>query len=257
MDSASEGIDSAQSLADIASEATRILERAGSESVPLWLVGGLAIRFHGHGSRRPSLERDYKDIDLVTVRGSSKRVCELLQSMGYEPNDTFNTMNRSRALFYDVRRNRQVDVFIDTFVMCHTLPLASRVDVDALTVPLAELLLTKLQIVQLNQKDLIDVLALLLDHDVGTHDGETINASYIAHLCAGDWGLWRTCKLNVERVKAGAESTDLSPEDRQVVADRLQRLWREIDSVPKSRRWKLRDRVGDRVRWYEEPEEVT
>jgi Uncharacterised nucleotidyltransferase len=247
---------SAEPLPDIISEARRILDSANANSLPLRLVGGVAIRFHAAGTPHPGLERQYKDIDLVTVRASAKKVSELLTSLGYVPHHTFNTMNRSRALFYDVPHSRQVDVFIDTFAMCHKIPISTRLDVDRPTVPLAELLLTKLQIIELNEKDLIDILALLVDHDVGPHDDDTVNASYIAKLCADDWGLWRTCKLNIARARAGVDGFGLSQEDREIVLDRLERLWRESDGVSKSRRWKLRDRVGDRVRWYEEPEEV-
>ena len=41
-----------------------------------------------------------------------------------------------------------------------------------------------------------------------------------------------------------------------VVDQRLDQLWQLIDAQPKSLKWKLRNRVGDRVSWYELPEEV-
>jgi hypothetical protein len=244
-------------LADILGEAQRILERARARRLPIRLVGGLAIRLHASGSPRPALEREFKDIDLVTERGKSRDASEFIASLGYAADHPFNTMNAGRrGLFYDVDHGRQLDLFVGTLEMCHRVPIADRFHADPDTVPLAELLLTKLQIVQLNEKDLSDIIALVIDHEVGAHDVDTVNAEYVAKLCSDDWGLWRTCKLNIERAQAGLDRFALSPEERRLLGERLEALERHIDEAPKSRRWKLRDRIGDRVRWYEEPEEV-
>jgi hypothetical protein len=244
-------------LADILGEAHRILERASARSLTVRLVGGVAIRLHASGLPRPALTRELKDIDLVTERGKSREVSEFITSLGYAADQTFNTMNAGRrGLYYDVDHGRQLDLFVGTFEMCHFVPIADRLHADPHTVPLAELLLTKLQIVELNEKDLSDIVALLIDHEIGAHDADTVNAVYVARLCSDDWGLWRTCKMNIERTHAGLERFGLAPEERRLLGERLDALWRYIDEAPKSRRWKLRDRVGDRVRWYEEPEEV-
>jgi hypothetical protein len=244
-------------LADIVGEAYRILEHAAAHSLVVRVVGGLAIRLHASGPPRPSLTRTFKDIDLVTERRRSKDVSALIASLGYAADHTFNTMNAGRrGLFHDLDNNRQLDLFIGSFAMCHRLPIADRLVVDSETVPLAELLLTKLQIVELNEKDLRDIIALLIDHDVDAHDADTVNAAYVGKLCAEDWGLWRTCKLNIERAREGVAHFELSGEERGTLVRRLDTVWRHIEETPKTRRWRLRDRVGDRVRWYEEPEEV-
>jgi hypothetical protein len=244
-------------LADILGEARRILERAAARSLPVRLVGGVAIRLHASGHPRPALAREIRDIDLVTERGRSSDVSAFIASLGYAADHTFNTMNAGRrGLFHDLDNSRQLDLFIGGFEMCHRVPIADRFHVDSETVPLAELLLTKLQIVALNEKDMRDIIALLIDHEVGAHDADTVNATYVGKLCADDWGLWRTCKLNIDRARTGLDHFELSGEERIMLAQRLDALWRDIEEAPKSRRWKLRDRVGDRVRWYEEPEEV-
>lgn len=244
-------------LADILGEAQRILERATAVSLPVRLIGGLAIRLHAAGTPRPALAREFKDIDLVTDRRKSREVSDFITALGYHPDHMFNTMNAGRrGLFHDLDNARQLDLFIGGFEMCHRVPIADRLHVDDATVPLAELLLTKLQIIELNDKDLSDIVSLLVDHDVDSHDDDTVNGEYVAHLCADDWGLWRTCKLNIERAHTGLGRFDLTREERALLGRRLDALWQHIEQAPKSRRWKLRDRVGDRVRWYEEPEEV-
>jgi hypothetical protein len=243
-------------LSDIVHEARRILDSATARSVLVKLVGGLAIQLHS-SAPRPGLTRQAKDIDLVTRRAHAKQVSAFISSLGYTADDPFNAMNAGRrALFYDTHHERQLDVFIGTFQMCHVVPIVDRFEIDPETVPLAELLLTKLQIIELNEKDLRDIMALLVEHEVGDHDADTVNAAYVAQLCAEDWGLWRTCKLNIERAANAVEQFTLSGDDKRVLTDRIEHLWSRIDDAPKSRRWKLRARVGDRVRWYEEPEEV-
>jgi hypothetical protein len=243
-------------VADIVEEARRILQEAAAHSLPVRLIGGLAIRIHATEPAR-ALAREFKDIDLVTRGKKSREVADLVESLGYTPDRAFNALNSGRrALFYDVTHERQLDVFVGGFEMCHKIPVADRLDLDPFTVPLAELLLTKLQIVELNEKDLRDILALVIEHDVADHDSDAINAAYIARLCADDWGLWRTAKQTIERARLSIDRFGLEDADRALLDTRLQALWSRVEAEPKSRRWKLRARVGDRVRWYLEPEEV-
>jgi hypothetical protein len=159
---------------------------------------------------------------------------------------------RERLLFFDDANGRQVDVFVSSFRMCHEIPLEGRLDGHDHTVPLAELLLTKLQIVELNVKDVSDAVALLGSCDV-TDDDAGVNATRVAELTADDWGLWRTITRNLEEV---AQHLDRYDVDREVVAERLRELLQRIEAAPKSRGWKLRDKIGERKRWYELPEEV-
>jgi hypothetical protein len=243
---------------DILAEAVRLLRAAEESSVPLRLIGGLAIRMHIPAGVAPAFPREYQDIDLVTAGGRSRDVGDLLTGLGYQADRQFNALNgRTRLLFLDVRNRRQVDVFVGTFEMCHIVPVADRLEVSALGIPLAELLLTKMQIVELNPKDMTDVLTMLYHHDVADTDaGAAINAQRVAELCAADWGLWRTTKVNTERVRRAIPQAGLEPAAQRLMLDRLDRLWQRIDAVPKPRAWRIRDRIGDRKRWYRQPDEV-
>jgi hypothetical protein len=201
----------------------------------------------------PALTRQYKDLDFATSKRSSGDLQKLLRDIGYEPHLGFNAMNgRERLLFYDDPNQRQVDVFVSSFRMCHEIPLEQRLGVDADTVPLAELLLTKLQIIELNEKDVRDTVALLLEHEV-TDDDAGVNAGQVATLCADDWGLWRTITHNLESVRQHLGGYAV---DHGLVSRRLARLQERIEAAPKSRGWRLRAKVGERKRWYELPEEV-
>jgi hypothetical protein len=244
-------------LPQILDEARRLAGAAYEQDLPLRLVGGLAVRIRVDETFHPGLSREYKDIDFVTLKGRGKQVVRFLEEMGYEPQAQFNAMNgHERLLFHDLVNRRQLDVFVGAFRMCHEIPITDRITHDPMTLPLAELLLTKLQIVSMNEKDLRDIVAILHHHDVGDDDGDTINANRVAKLCAEDWGLWRTCKMNFDRVREGLASYDIAEEERATINQRLDRLWDRIEAEPKSRGWRLRDRIGDRKRWYDEPEEV-
>jgi hypothetical protein len=242
---------------DVAEEAMRLLRTAERAGIPLRVLGGMAIVLHAGDDLHPAFRREIRDIDFVAPKGKGRRVTELLVAEGYEPNRTFNAMHGARRLlFYDEAHARQVDVFVGTFEMCHVLPVSERLSVEPVTVPLAELLMTKLQIVKLNAKDRNDVYALLLTHDVADHDAESVNARRIAELCARDWGLYRTVEISLDRLRDGLAEIEVSEGQREVIAERLARLRAAIEAEPKSARWKMRARVGDRVRWYEDPEEV-
>jgi hypothetical protein len=241
--------------ADVVAEGKRILARAEAEQVPLRLLGGVAIKLRAPGDLPPAFARSYADLDFVTKKKAAGRVTELFRTEGYEPHVAFNALHGGdRLLFFDTEHDRQVDVFVGAFSMSHKIPLDERLDVDPVSIPLGELLLTKLQIAELNEKDVRDTLALLQGHEVGDEDGETVNAGRIAVLCASDWGLWRTITGNLDACCALAPGYDVP--NRAEVEARLEELLNRIDAEPKTRAWKLRAKIGDRKRWYELPEEV-
>ena len=145
---------------------------------------------------------EYKDIDFAVPKGGGRAAAELLERQRLRALEEFNAMKgRERLLFLDPGHGRQVDVFVGSFRMCHEIPFDDRLAAGQQTVPLAELVLTKLQIVELNEKDVRDTALLFYGHEVSDHDGESINGARIAELCASDWGLWRTITANLERCR--------------------------------------------------------
>ena len=241
-------------LADPIAEARRIIELAQSDGLVLRALGGVAICLQAPDGK-PRLPRRAKDIDLAAAKGASRPAAKLMVRAGYVADEMFNALRGSRRLlFHDPANGRHVDVFIGEFSMCHDIPMAARLNREPVTVPREELLLSKLQIFELTANDQADIYNLLFHNDVSDDPGG-ISASFIAALCAGDWGLWRTCQLNLERGLSSLGESALEPAERDVVAGRLERLRARIDAEPKSMKWRIRDRVGDRVRWYAEPEE--
>jgi hypothetical protein len=243
-------------LPGVVDEAERLLDQADRDGATLALLGGVAVRLHAP-EIPPALDRDYKDIDFAVPKGRGGDADKLLRSSGYEPEIAFNAMmGKERMLFHDMQHGRQVDVFVGSFRMCHEIPFGNRLSPGARTVPLAELLLTKLQIIELNEKDVRDTVLLFHGHPVADHDDDAVNSARIAELCAGDWGLWRTITGNLERCRDHLNDYALPDADSGRIHERLDAVLEAIEQAPKSRGWKLRAKIGERKRWYELPEEV-
>jgi hypothetical protein len=246
-------------LPNVEDEMQRIVSEAQKQGIFLRLLGGLAFKVHCPHAAHRALERAYPDIDFITDKASAKKLMDFLPALGYTPNKTFNTLSGDRRqLYYDEPHGRQIDIFIGDFEMCHKLPLSDRLDVEPMTIPLAELFLSKAQVVQLNRKDALDLLALLLDHQVEARDQETINVAVIADLCCKDWGLYTTISMTMQKLKdmLGQGSVELDEAQVQTVNERLATVQAAMDAAPKTVAWKVRAKVGTRVRWYEEVEEV-
>ena len=248
---------------DFYEERTRILDalqQPENAHIIMRLVGALAFRTHcpKYGYIQDALGREFTDIDFASYRRFFKDIVRLMTELGYEEDKMVTRLfSDSRLLFHDTKNGRHIDVFFDQLKFCHVIPLVGRLEADRLTIPLAELLLEKMQIVQINEKDIIDTIMLLREHPVGHSDDETINLDVIAKLTSKDWGWWRTLTQNLQVVEDFLNHyPQLTEEDREVVRDRIQTLRRYIDEQPKSLRWKIRSLIGDRIKWYDEVEEL-
>jgi hypothetical protein len=147
-------------------------------------------------------------------------------------------------------------VFLDVFEMCHRFDLKRRMEIDRQTITLADLLATKLQIIQTNEKDVRDIICIMMDHEVGDSDAqETINGEYLARLCNEDWGIYKTFTMKLAMLGLVAEKWEMNEDERAVVIKRIGQLQEVIERAPKSLAWRVRAAIGERVRWYGLPEE--
>jgi hypothetical protein len=244
----------ARPLEDTIAEADRVAAAASSEKLGVKLLGGAGIHVHSPSAQRPPLRRRYGDLDYAMPSRDRKRALAFFPALGYEANERFNLMQGDRRLyFYDAANGRQVDVFIDVMRMSHVIDLRGRLDHAGPCASPSDLLLSKLQIYEVNRKDLVDLTALLLDHPIAAKDDDALDATYVARLAAEDWGLYRTLQTNVEKLRGTLDELEV---DRALVRTRLDELWGAVEAQPKPLKWKVRAQVGDRLRWYELPEEV-
>ena len=242
-----------------------LVNAAAADGVTVRLLGGVAIWIRASAEARAALGRSYPDIDLVAHKKQSRPLRAVLENQGLEPERVFNATHGARRLLYH-RPSRpdgppgadwHVDVFLDTFEMSHTLDLGARLDTEPETLPAAELLLTKLQIAEVNRKDLADAAMLLWDHEPAGHDGPgQLNTARMAKVCGDDWGLYTTATGNLAACADLLNELVPAEQDRDRIAARIGAVAAALESAPKTVGWRMRARVGRRVRWYEVPEEV-
>jgi hypothetical protein len=242
-------------------ELNRIIDASRADSVPLRVLGSLAFQLHcpqfGHLQAR--MGRAYTDIDFAAYGAQARAVSKLLGGLGYaEDSLMFVETEGSRAIFEHRGNGLHVDVFYNKLDFCHVIRWDGRLEADAQTIPLAELLLEKMQIVKINEKDVIDTIMLLLEHPLAEGgDEETINAGRVAKLCADDWGLWRTTTMNLDKVRRLAQNyATLSAAEKARVSAQVDSALARISAEAKPLAWRIRDRVGDRVKWYKDVDEV-
>jgi hypothetical protein len=242
---------------DIVAQATKIIDEAQKNNVILRALGGMAIAMHCPSAKDRLLGRVYVDIDLVGHEKQSSAIKKLLIEMGFEPNKRFNALHGSKRLqFWDTKRKIDIDIFLDVFEMCHKINLKDRLDLDQHTIPLADLLITKLQVVELNEKDVRDIIAMLRDHEIDEGEPDKIDVDYIAKLCSGDWGLYKTLTMNAQKTASLLDDYALQEADKRKVKSRIAAFLKRLEEQPKSMKWKIRAKLGDRTKWYETVEEV-
>ena len=235
-----------------------IVARAAAGSIPVRLLGGVAIWIRGSPAARTALGRDYPDVDLVAHKRQSRALRALLEEAGFEPERVFNATHGARRLLYHGPGGWQVDVFLDTFEMSHTLDLGLRLEAEPETLAAAELLLTKLQVAEVNAKDLSDAAMLLWDHEPAAADGPgLLNLARMAAACGASWGLFTTVTDNLGACRDLLASLVPAGPDRDRIAGRIGAVTRAVEAAPKTAGWQLRAKVGRRKRWYQVPEEVT
>jgi hypothetical protein len=237
-------------------EALGLARGAADSSLGLKLLGGLAVRVLCP-EFPPRLRRD-QDIDFACVSKQRKKVAEHLATVGCEPDRRFNNLNGDRQMYFTAPSGRPIDVMVDRLSMCHVLDFRPSFDRQPLTIDAVDVLLSKLQIVELNEKDLRDIVHLLAALPLGGGSQTSIDTDRFCKLLGGDWGWWRTVTGNLAKMEELlGERPALIPDNRayEPVAQ-AGRLLELAVETPKSMKWKLRANVGDRVRWYELPEEV-
>ncbi|HZD03089.1 MAG TPA: nucleotidyltransferase family protein [Actinomycetes bacterium] len=228
-------------------EGRRLVEAGARAGLTVRLLGGVGILAHCPSVLERGGVRAIADVDVVVGDGQGRAFSRLLSDAGYQPQARFNALHGDRRMVFHGPLG-QLDVLVGTFEMCHTIRLGSRLTLDQPTVTVSDLLLTKLQIVELNEKDAHDALALLGEHELRRAEGDAVNLDYLDELAAADWGLWRT-------VTGTLASLRVLTDDGAVHA-RIDAIVASLRRVPKTARFKLRARVGERVPWYLLPDEV-
>jgi hypothetical protein len=245
-----------QPLSNLYAEAERVTAAFAQQHVPARITGGLAVARRCPAARQPPLAREYADLDLVCAHRAWQVLARCLDGLGYQPDKHFNAVHgRHRLYFVDPMTGAHIDVFVGVVKMCHEIDVSRRLELLDDTLTPSDLLLTKLQIVEINHKDLLDLLALVHDQPLEAGRDDALDPAYLGGLWGADWPLWRTSRQTLEHVRQIAGTT-LSDPMLARATETITALEGLLASCHKTRRWQLRARIGDRMRWYELPDEI-
>ncbi|MEM2092852.1 MAG: hypothetical protein QXE16_01050 [Candidatus Bathyarchaeia archaeon] len=241
---------------DMIAEAIKIVEEAKRRDLILRIMGAVAIRIKcsNYAQLFNSLQRQLTDIDFMAYSKHGSKICSLLRELGYELKRDM-LIHEGRFFFYEPNSGMKVDVFLDKLRMSHTINFKDRLELDYPTIPLADLVLEKLQIAKITEKDLKDLAVLLRTYDLGDDD-RAINGGYIAKLLAEDWGFYYTVMGNLETLRNFLLRVNIPEEDKSNILDKISKLSLTIEHEPKTLKWRLRSKVGTKVKWYTDVEEA-
>ncbi|MGH6719710.1 MAG: hypothetical protein ACREER_10360 [Alphaproteobacteria bacterium] len=246
--------------APLLEQADRILAEAKARGITLRLLGAIAfhLRCPTYNHIQRATGRVFTDIDFMSYFKQMPAVERLFAELGYDEDRRIKSVpGLRRSIFLHGDRRWHSDVFYDVLDFSHEIDLRGRLELDYPTLSLVDLLLEKMQIARINEKDVIDTLMLLREHDIGEGDDHSIRGDHLARRCKSDWGLWKTVTTNLDVVDRMADKYDvLGPTDRRIIRDRARSLRARIDREPATLKWKLRGRIGERVKWYREVDEV-
>jgi len=237
-----------------------LLNRDENRDIIMRLIGALAFytKCENFNYIQAALGREFTDIDFVSYRRCTTRIFEFFKACGYEKDlEVTQLFGESRLIFHDLFNKRHIDVFIDELRFSHTIMLKGRLEQDDIAIPLAELFLEKMQIAKINEKDLIDTIMLLREFDFGTTDKKYINKNIILNYLSKNWGFWKTVTDNLKAVNVYVDKyPQLNIEDREIVRSKIDFILNEIEKAPKSLKWKIRSKVGTKVKWYQDVDDL-
>ncbi len=241
---------------DLVKEMHRLIEAAEAKNIQIRAFGGLAVQTHNK-KNHPLFVREYADLDFIVANKQRREFEAFMPEVGYYPDKEVNLLfGNHRQIYYT--DETKVDIFVGKFEMCHKIPLEDRLTLHPITIPLAELLLSKAQILELNRKDALDIISILLNSETGDDDNGKINLQVINQLFSQDWGLYKTTTINLQRVEdlLTRKELPLTKDENELVISRIHEINDAFEKIQKPLAWQLRDRVGTRVKWYMDVEEV-
>jgi hypothetical protein len=177
---------------DFYEERTRILEaldRDENRRVIMRLIGALAFRTHcpQFGYIQDAPGRVFTDIDFASYRHFFKDIVPLLTALDYEKDKMVTRLFSDVRLLFPIPNTGGTSTFSSTIWTSRTSSAQMPPGADPLPYP-CRAVPGKMQIAQINEKDLIDTIMLLREHSIGMSDDQAINCQVVCGLLANDWG---------------------------------------------------------------------
>jgi hypothetical protein len=242
-------------------EALALVSDAEAEGIRLRILGSIAYRLQCPNNLHlfEDTKRVLTDVDFGAEKKQNQAIRKFLTARGYVPDEgVYMASEGSRHVYLHKDTNLNVDVFADELYFCHRIPFKNRLELDSPTICTTDLLLEKMQIVEINLKDFKDTIVLMLEHPLSHQQAgpKSIDTDYIVDMMRSDWGFYHTFTTNLKRVPAHlSEFPSMKEEEHAVVRSRIDELLRVLDEAPKTLGWKMRAKIGTRRIWYQEVSE--
>lgn len=242
-------------------EALALVRDAEAEGIRLRILGSIAYRLQCPNNLHlfEDTKRVLTDVDFGAEKKQNQAIRKFLTARGYVPDDgVYMASEGARHVYLHKDTNLNVDVFADELYFCHRIPFKNRLELDTPTICTTDLLLEKMQIVEINLKDFKDTIVLMLEHPLSHQQSgpKSIDTDYIIDIMRRDWGFYHTFTTNLKRVPAHlSEFPSMKEEECQLVQTRINDLLKVIDDAPKTLGWKMRAKIGTRRIWYQEVSE--
>ena len=242
-------------------EALRLVRDAEAEGIRLRILGSIAYRLQCPNNLHlfEDTKRVLTDVDFGAERKQNRAIRQFLMARGYVPDEgIYMASEGARHSYLHRKTGLNVDVFADELYFCHRIPFKDRLDLDSPTISTTDLLLEKMQIVEINLKDFKDTVVLMLEHPLSNHQAgpKSIDVGYITDIMRQDWGFYYTFTTNLKRVPEHfGEFPSIRDHQRSRVVDRINALLEAVKTAPKTLGWKMRSKIGTRSRWYQEVSE--
>ncbi len=247
-------------LSEFFKDALTIIEAAKQKQIQMRLMGATAIYYQCPNSRSltDAMDRPLTDLDFMTLSKYVRHIPDLFLSLGFEGNERVNALyGLKRQIYTDPKNGRHVDIFVDKLTFCHEVDLTRRLEVDPTTLTLGDLLLEKMQIVKIGEKDVKDTIILLKEHGLGDNDDGVVNVRYISKLLSDDWGFYYTVTTNLKKTRDYVDTLSvINSSEKELVKSRIDSLLARIEGEGKSFKWRMRAKAGTKVKWYNDAEEV-
>jgi hypothetical protein len=234
-------------------EAIRIQSEAEKAGLHLRMLGALAFRYQcpKNTAHFEALERRITDIDFAASIRDRDQLLSFFKKQDYVVDENALVIGGGyRYIFENLRKQKHIDVFFDQLEMCHTVVFKDRLNINSYTISLPDLLLEKMQIVEISRKDFKDTAVLLLEHEIGQDDTK-INVGYIGKIMSDDWGFFHTFSTNLNKLKDMVyEFSNFNKSEKEIILQRIEEILESVNNSEKSLKWKLRARIGTKLKWY-------
>jgi hypothetical protein len=249
-------------------EGLKIVELAKTEGMILRLTGGIAI--FNLLENKPELKQllmdrrkagssnaTFADLDFVGYSKQTKLMNKLfLDELQFQKDKIINSLfGDRRRIYYHPQGTYHVDILLDILEFNHDIDIRGRLEAEYPNLNKGDLLLTKLQIHFVNEKDLLDIIALCgMNPSLSEADIQRV-----VELLSDDWGFYYDAINNLKLASESASKLMSEPSmipQLKVSSERIPAIIAAIEQAPKTKKWQKRAKQGSAKTWWREIEDV-